>query len=136
MLMLACQSKKEEAKPPQPELTGPFAEMTFEEETYDFGKVIVGGKLSHTFKFTNTGEVDLLITKAKGNCGCTVADYPKNAIKPGQGGEISVTFDTSGRMGTHKKSVFITANIEKKTKRIFIKANVRPRNEAATINKQ
>jgi hypothetical protein len=135
VLLIGCRDEKPKPVKIQ-EPQGPVAEMSFEEETYDFGTVIVGDTLSHTFSFTNTGDIDLVITKAKGNCGCTVADYPKDPIAPGQKGEIKVDFNTSAKLGQHRKSVFISANVDKGTKRLYVKADIRPRNQAGKINKQ
>ena len=58
--------------------------MTFEEVAYNFGTVKEGDIVNHTFDFVNTGNVPLLITNAKSTCGCTVPDWPKEAIAPGQ----------------------------------------------------
>jgi len=84
--------------------------MTFEKDVHDFGKIIQGEKVSYKFKFTNTGASDLLITDAKGSCGCTVPEYPRNPVKPGESGEIDVVFDSTGKTGQQNKKVTITAN--------------------------
>lgn len=84
--------------------------MTFEKEAHDFGTIIQGEKVSYKFKFTNTGASDLLITDAKGSCGCTVPEYPRTPVKPGQSGEIDVIFDSTGKIGQQNKKVTITAN--------------------------
>lgn len=84
--------------------------MTFEKDAHDFGKIIQGEKVSYSFKFTNTGGSDLLITDAKGSCGCTVPEYPKNPVKPGETGVIDVVFDSTGKSGQQNKKVTITAN--------------------------
>lgn len=84
--------------------------MTFEKDAHDFGKIIQGEKVSYKFKFTNTGSSDLLITDAKGSCGCTVPEYPKTPVKPGDSGVIDVVFDSTGKSGQQNKKVTITAN--------------------------
>jgi len=84
--------------------------MTFEKDAHDFGNIIQGEKVSYSFKFTNTGSSDLLITDAKGSCGCTVPEYPKNPVKPGDTGVIDVVFDSTGKTGQQNKKVTITAN--------------------------
>ena len=65
-----------------------FAIMTFTKSEYDFGTINQGDKVETEFPFTNTGKVDLLITNAKGSCGCTIPDFPKKPIKPGEKGKI------------------------------------------------
>ena len=86
-------------------------EMSFEEMEYDFGTVKEGDQVKHVFKFKNTGDQNLILINVKGSCGCTVPeDWPKHPIAPGETGEISVNFDSQGRVGNVKKSVRIEAN--------------------------
>lgn len=84
--------------------------FTWESETHDFGTITQGEKTSFSYKFTNTGKSDLIISSARGSCGCTVPDYPKNPIKPGESGKIDVVFDSEGKSGRTQKSVTIVAN--------------------------
>ena len=105
---------------------GEFAEITFEKNEHDFGNVKQGDKVSYDFKFTNTGETDLVIADAKGSCGCTVPEYPKSPIKPGDGGSIKVSFDTTGKSGQNTKSVTLTCNIKEEKKFVIVRANIEP----------
>jgi len=61
------------------------------------------------FKFKNTGSAPLIISKAKGSCGCTVPSYPKEPILPGQAEYIKVKYDTK-RVGAFTKYVTLTTN--------------------------
>lgn len=96
--------------------TGPITSIKFDEETYDWGKVTDGEKVVHVFKFKNTGKEPLIISNAKGSCGCTVPEYPKEAIAPGKSGEIKVVFDSKGKGGkggkVDSKKVTVTANTD------------------------
>lgn len=86
-------------------------EMSFDEMEYDFGTVKEGDQVKHVFKFKNTGDQNLILINVKGSCGCTVPeDWPKHPIAPGETGEISVNFDSQGRVGNVKKSVRVEAN--------------------------
>lgn len=87
-------------------------QMTFKEEFFDFGVVIQGEKVSHTFTFTNTGKSALIISTVHAGCGCTVPKYSKDPIAPGGSGEIEVTFDSSGRSGVQSKSVTVSSNAQ------------------------
>jgi hypothetical protein len=96
--------------------TGPTTSISFENPTYDWGKVNDGDKVTHVFKFTNTGENPLIISDAKGSCGCTVPEWPKEPIAPGKKGEIKVVFDSKGKGSKEgkmdSKKVTITANTD------------------------
>ena len=72
--------------------------FTFEKEEHDFGILIDGEKVSYSFRFTNSGDAPLIISNAKGSCGCTVPNYPKEPIAPGATASIDVTFDSKGRI--------------------------------------
>ena len=98
--------------------------MTFDTEVFDFGTIKQGDKVQHDFKFTNSGHSDLVITDAKGSCGCTVPEYPKDPIKPGESGVIKVKFDSHGKSGQHSKSVTLFCNVEQGNKVLNIKANI------------
>jgi hypothetical protein len=103
-----------------------LAEMTFETETHDFGTIDYAGNGTYEFKFKNTGKEPLVITDAKGSCGCTVPTYPKNIpIKPGESEVIKVTYDTK-RAGNFTKTVTIHCNAKTPEKVITIKGKVDP----------
>lgn len=82
----------------------------FTETEFQFGRVVQGALVKHVFRFTNTGGKDLVIEGVKPSCGCTVGDYPKKAIKPGETAEIEVSFNSAGKIGPQTKSVTVTAN--------------------------
>ncbi|MCF6132919.1 DUF1573 domain-containing protein [Flavobacterium wongokense] len=100
------------------------AEMTFSESEYDFGTINQGDKVVHDFKFTNTGKADLLISKAKGSCGCTVPEYPKEAIKSGESGTIKVSFNSTGKHGETQKTVTLFCNTKDSIEILKIKATI------------
>lgn len=89
---------------------GPTTTMTFEETEFDFGTVQEGEKVSHTYKFKNTGKEPLILSDAKGSCGCTVPKWPREPIAPGASAEIVVEFSTQGKAGNRNQKVTLTAN--------------------------
>lgn len=91
---------------------GPATTLNFEETEFDFGTVEMGEKVEHIYKFKNTGDEPLTISNAKGSCGCTVPQWPKEPISPGESGEILVIFDTKNKPNKQTKTVTITANTE------------------------
>ncbi|RNC89485.1 MAG: DUF1573 domain-containing protein [Allomuricauda sp.] len=101
--------------------------MTFDRSEHDFGAIEMGTPQETTFKFTNTGNAPLIITDARSSCGCTVPEYPKNTpIAPGETGELLVKFNGSGQNQV-TKTVTVTANTEKGSELLRIKAFVNPK---------
>ncbi|HTL82345.1 MAG TPA: DUF1573 domain-containing protein, partial [Bacteroidia bacterium] len=98
--------------------------MVFETERHDFGKITQGERVTFAFKFKNTGGSDLIINEAHGSCGCTVPDYPKQAIPPGSEGICNVEFNSEGKHGHQEKTVTFTTNCEPNTQVIYISADV------------
>src|SRR3954471_7978850 len=85
------------------------AVFVFEEETHDFGTIKQGGNGTVEFKFKNTGKEPLVISNARGSCGCTVPSWPKEPIMPNTSASIKVTYDTQ-RVGPFTKTVTINSN--------------------------
>lgn len=98
----------------------------FEETMHDFGTITAGDKVNHVFRFTNSGEVPLVIQNASASCGCTVPDWPKEPIPPGGKGEIKVEFDSKGKGGLQTKTVTIVANTQPNTTNLEIRGTVNP----------
>lgn len=99
------------------------AEITFETEVIDYGTIPQNADGLRIFKFTNTGNAPLIISNAKGSCGCTVPSWPKAPINPGDEGEIKVKYATN-RLGPINKSVTVTTNASNPTSVLRIKGNV------------
>ena len=98
--------------------------IAFQATEYDFGRVVAGTKVEHTFKFENVGKAPLLIQQASASCGCTVPQWPREPIAPGATGEIRVAFDSEGREGVQSKTVTILANTQPNTTRLEIRGQV------------
>ncbi len=116
--------------------TGPTTTINFAEQTFDFGKVDAGEKVSHTYSFENTGSEPLIISNAKGSCGCTVPNWPKEPIPVGGTGEITVVFDSKNKKGPKNQKVTITANTDPPQTFIYMKGEVIPDPNAATATPQ
>jgi len=98
-------------------------EIIFEKELHDFGTIEYGGNGVYEFKFSNTGKSPLIISNARGSCGCTVPTWPKDPIGKGQSSVIKVQYDTK-RPGPFTKTVTISSNANTKEKVITIKGVV------------
>ncbi len=93
-----------------PTPTGPTTSIAFAETSFDFGTIQEGEKVSHVYKFTNTGEEPLILGDAKGSCGCTVPKWPREPIAPGESSEVLVEFNSKNKSGKKNQKVTITAN--------------------------
>ena len=77
--------------------------------THDFGKITQNQPASHKFVFTNTGNAPLIISTAKGSCGCTVTEYSTEPIAPGSTGMVMATYNAK-KLGVFSKTVTVYAN--------------------------
>ena len=91
---------------------------------HDFGNIQQDTENTHVFAFTNTGNEPLIIEKAKGSCGCTVPEYPKEPIAPGESSEIKVVYKPGKQKSNQTKKVTVTANTDPVQTILTIKANV------------
>lgn len=121
----APQNKEtKEKKSIEPQQLSGTTNIEFDEEIYDFGSLISGEIVIATFKFTNTGDHNLVIKKIESDCGCVTAKFSKTAVKPGNSGIIELEFDSSGMFGNQFKSIEINANT-KELKHLAIFASVK-----------
>ena len=102
------------------------AEIKFDKTSHDFGIFTESNsKVTCTFTFTNTGNMLLVIHQAIASCGCTVPEYPKEPIKPGESGKIVVTYNGEGRFPGHfRKSITIRSNAKQEIVRLFIEGDM------------
>jgi hypothetical protein len=113
----AAEKSMEQTEP----VNGP--QMEFETKVMDYGEIAKGSDPLRKFVFTNVGMAPLIIKSAKGSCGCTVPDYPKEPIMPGSSATIDVRYDTN-RIGQFTKTVTLTTNMEEEKIVLTIKGKV------------
>ena len=126
-LLSACQGAAEKGNAEiQAPVTnnGQGPEVTFEKEVHDFGKIISGERVAYGFRFSNTGSAPLLITGIRSGCGCTVGDYPKEPLMPGQDSRINVVFNSAGRRGFQSETVRVLTNSKESVVTLRITAEV------------
>lgn len=107
-LMASFQLNAQATVEPQ-EAPASGAKMTLESEIVDYGTIDQGSEPLRLAKFTNTGTEPLIISGAKGSCGCTVPNWPKEPIMPGETSQIEIRYDTK-RVGAINKTVTVTSN--------------------------
>jgi len=103
------------------------SKIKFDKPSHDFGTIKEGDVVETVFKFTNTGNSDLIITNAKASCGCTIPQWPKKPIKPGDKDSIRVVFNSHGKRNIQQKTVTLTTNTVKGNEMVLIKAQVEPK---------
>ena len=102
------------------------AQIKFDKLTHDFGTFSEKNPVvSCTFSFTNVGETPLVINQAVASCGCTVPEYTKTPIQPGEKGEIKVTYNGTGKFPGHfKKSITVRTNGAVEMTRLYIEGEM------------
>lgn len=99
--------------------------ITWDKSQYDFGDILQGDRVEHTFSFTNSGDQDLIITNVEVTCGCTTPKgWPRDPIAPGGRGEITVAFNSAGKSGKQNKVITITSNSAGGLKQVMFTAFV------------
>lgn len=98
--------------------------LSFDSDIHDFGRISAGESISYSFHFRNTGDADLVISSCSATCGCTVADYPKGRIAPGNDGYITVTFKSAGKSGQQFQEVTVVSNAQPSRQKLKIIAQV------------
>jgi len=105
--------------------SGEKARITFDKESWDFGKIKEGDIPSYVFVFRNSGDEPLVIRRVRTSCGCTAALVSDKTLEPGDKGELKVTFNSRGYEGNVAKYVYVESNDpDQPVKQLTISANV------------
>lgn len=100
-------------------------EITFKETNHDFGEIQFKGNGTYEFEFANTGNEPLILAQPKSSCGCTVPEWPRQPILPGESNVIKVTYKNTDRPGNFNKYVTVFSNaVENKEVKLHIKGTV------------
>jgi len=115
-----------------------FPTIEIENPNFDFGEINEGDKVTHVFKFKNTGKADLIIINAKASCGCTVPEWTKTPVKPGESGEVKIVFNSAGKVGHQRKTITLTTNTESGNEKMNFVASVKedPNSAAKKLKNQ
>ena len=129
----------------QTDQTDSKATIDFVSKVYDYGVIEYNGNGDGEFIFTNNGSEPLIIKNAKGSCGCTVPEWPREPIISGETASIGVKYATN-RVGKFTKTITLTTNASKKPTILTIKGEVKPapkdenllekKNEGAPLEKK
>lgn len=104
-------------------MTTAIGEFKFDKESHDFGKIAKGKPVSFDFTFSNVGDAPIVLSDVKPTCGCSVAEFTKTPIKPGDSGVIKVIFNAAAS-GPFTKSFIVRSNTKTPVKNLTIKGIV------------
>lgn len=105
------------------------SEITFNTMVHDFGVITEGEKVAYVFTYTNTGQGSLVINSATTSCGCTVPQFSRKPLAPGQKGTMEVVFSSAGFGGIQTKTVTVQSNAKTPVVVLAVKADVRVKNK-------
>jgi hypothetical protein len=108
------------------------SQLKWEKETHEFGTIEQGKPVSYEFTFTNTTNKDVTLKDVKASCGCTATNYTKTAIKPGEKGTVTATYNAAAGGAFHKTVTVTTSEENAMPKIITIKGTVKV-NEAPAV---
>src|SRR5690606_7436094 len=111
------------------------AKIEFKTDEIDYGTIEKGADGVRTFEFTNTGDAPLIISNVKSSCGCTVPEWPRTAIMPGDKGQIKVKYDTN-RVMPIRKTITVTSNATVPTIALKIKGEVIDSSKQSVLTKK
>lgn len=105
---------------------GDGAQISWDKSNYDFGDIRQGEKVEYTFRFHNTGTEPLMITNVTTQCGCTAPKgWPRDPILPGNRGEITLVFDSTGKFGRVNKVATVMSNaVNKDGTQVLLSGNI------------
>ena len=104
-------------------MIAPSAQFDWTKTAHDFGRIQQGKPVTAEFKFTNKGQLPLIVNNAKGSCGCTGVTYPKEPVAPGATGTIKATYNAAA-LGAFNKSVTVESNAADGTTILYMKGQV------------
>lgn len=93
--------------------------------SHDFGAVLQADWVSYDFVFTNTGNMPLIISRVKGSCYCTKAEWSPKAVAAGGQGYVRVFYDTRNKIGKFRAAVSILSNaFGSDTEHLFVEGEI------------
>ena len=102
-----------------------FAHISFDKTVHEFGEIDEVDKITHKFKFKNTGNGPLIIDNVDVSCGCTMPTYPIMPIGPGETGEIGAVYNSKGKFGTQKPSITIKTNASQPIVKLYLSGSIK-----------
>jgi hypothetical protein len=121
------------ATPATPAAPQTPSQLKWENDTHEFGTIEQGKPISYEFTFTNTTNKDITLTNVKASCGCTATNYTKTAVKPGERGTVTATYNAAAGGAFHKTVTVMTSEENSAPKIITIKGTVKVNEVPAVV---
>ncbi|MEZ5014710.1 MAG: DUF1573 domain-containing protein [Chitinophagales bacterium] len=109
--------------PEAPAVNPNAGEFQWVEETHDFGTIPQGIPVEHKFEFTNVGKEPIIISNVQKTCGCTVTDWSKEQIMPGQKGFVSAQYNAA-KEGPFTKAITVQSDAKQQNVKLYFKGTV------------
>jgi hypothetical protein len=122
MMFLAALTIQAQDKPAAPAPT-PQDSIVFAATTHDYGTIVQASDGSCVFAFTNKGKAPIVLNDVKASCGCTVPEWTRTPVAPGEKGSIKVTYNTNN-VGAFSKSITVNSNAVNSPLVLIIKGTV------------
>jgi len=97
--------------------------IIFASSVHDYGTIVQASDGTCEFKFTNKGKAPIVLNDVKASCGCTVPEWTRTPVAPGEKGTIKVTYNTNN-VGAFSKSITVNSNAVNNPLVLIIKGTV------------
>jgi len=97
--------------------------IVFDKTVHDYGTIEKASDGTSIFTFTNKGQKPLVLSNVRASCGCTVPEWPKQPVAPGESGEIKVKYNTN-IAGNFNKTITVSSNAVNSTVTLRVRGNV------------
>lgn len=116
--LISCSQTPQQASEQNKAIT-----IKFEKTVHDYGNIQEEGDGTCEFNFTNTGEEPLVLRNVRSSCGCTIPEWPREPINPGEQANIKVSYNTK-LTGRFSKKISVYSNGSENPVILTVKGNV------------
>ncbi len=110
-------------------------EFKWSEETHDFGTIPQGTPVKNKFEFTNTGKEPIIVSNVQKTCGCTVTDWTKEPVMPGQVGFVTAEFNAA-KEGPFTKAITVQSDAKTPSVKLYFKGTVQKTEQTGGVPEQ
>ncbi len=90
---------------------------------HDFGELRIGHTAVHRFVFENAASEPIVLQAVRTECGCTVADWSEEPIRPQQKSEVAIEF-YADRSGYFRKKIKVYFDRQRRAEVLWISGTV------------